>query len=74
MFVTKLQNSNAQFILRSPVNCDRKECDTYINIAKSDEDGYKYLDIYMEARARAWVALGFSETPDMVSKCANGCF
>lgn len=25
-----------------------------------------YLDVYMEATAEAWVAVGFTKTPDMV--------
>ena len=32
-----------------------------------------YLDVYMEGTAPAWVAVGFTESPDMVRACVC-CF
>ena len=51
----------------SPTSCSRASCDLFIGIdTNTGDDGF--LDIYMEGTAAGWVAVGFSETPNMVSK------
>ncbi len=51
----------------SPTSCSRASCDLFIGIdTNTGDDGF--LDIYMEGTAEGWVAVGFSETPNMVSK------
>ena len=51
----------------SPTGCSRASCDLFIGIdTNTGDDGF--LDIYMEGTAAGWVAVGFSETPNMVSK------
>ena len=51
----------------NPDGCSRASCDLFIGIdTNTGDDGF--LDIYMEGTAEGWVAVGFSETPNMVSK------
>ncbi len=51
----------------NPDGCSRASCDLFIGIdTNTGDDGF--LDIYMEGTAAGWVAVGFSETPNMVSK------
>ncbi len=51
----------------SPTGCSRASCDLFIGIdTNTGDDGF--LDIYMEGTAEGWVAVGFSETPNMVSE------
>ncbi len=50
----------------SPTNCSPADCDLFIGIdTNAGDDGF--LDIYMEGTAEGWVAVGFSETANMVS-------
>ena len=51
----------------SPTGCSRASCDLFIGIDTNTGDN-GFLDIYMEGTAEGWVAVGFSETPNMVSK------
>ena len=41
------------------------ECTVFVGIGtnKGNED---YLDIYLEGKADAWVAVGFTDSPNMV--------
>ena len=49
-----------------PTGCSPADCDLFIGIdTNAGDDGF--LDIYMEGTAEGWVAVGFSETADMVS-------
>ena len=49
----------------SPSGCTCVDCDLFIGIAiNTGDDGF--LDIYMEGSAAGWIAVGFSETADMV--------
>ncbi len=50
----------------SPSGCTRVDCDLFIGIAINTGDN-GFLDIYMEGTAAGWVAVGFSDTADMVS-------
>ncbi len=49
----------------SPTGCSRASCDLFIGIDTNTGDN-GFLDIYMEGTAAGWVAVGFSETPNMV--------
>ncbi len=51
----------------SPTGCSRADCDLFIGIDTNAGDN-EFLDIYMEGTAEGWVAVGFSETANMVSK------
>ncbi len=50
----------------SPTGCSRADCDMFIGIDTNTGDN-EFLDIYMEGTAEGWVAVGFSETANMVS-------
>ncbi len=54
----------------SPTGCSRADCDLFIGIDTNAGDN-GFLDIYMEGTAEGWVAVGFSETANMVSKINN---
>ena len=49
-----------------PEGCNISDCDLYIGIDTNTGDN-RFLDIYMEGDAAGWVAVGFSETGNMVS-------
>lgn len=51
----------------SPDGCLRTDCDLFIGIDTNTGDD-DFLDIYMEGSAAGWLAVGFSETSNMVSK------
>ncbi len=56
---------NYRLQVLNPENCSRAECDMFIGIdTNTGDDGF--LDIYMEGTAEGWLAVGFSETADMV--------
>ena len=40
-------------------------CDLFVGI-DINKGSNSYLDIYMDGNAHGWVAVGFSDTPDMV--------
>ena len=52
--------------LRFPDNCDPSSCDLFVGVDTNLGDT-TYLDVYMEGTAQGWLAVGFSETADMVS-------
>ena len=55
----------------SPTGCSRADCDLFIGIdTNTGDDGF--LDIYMEGTAAGWVAVGFSDSANMVS-CMCPC-
>ncbi len=51
----------------NPQGCVQSECDLFIGIDTNTGDN-GFLDIYMEGTAEGWLAVGFSETADMVSE------
>lgn len=54
-----------QLILRTPPDCNLTNCTTYIGIdINAGNNGF--LDIYMEGEALGWVAVGFTQTRNMV--------
>ncbi len=58
---------NYHLQILSPTGCSRADCDLFIGIDTNTGDN-GFLDIYMEGTAEGWVAVGFSETANMVSK------
>ncbi len=56
-----------RFVVSYPEGCSRADCNVFIGIDTNAGDN-GFLDIYMEGTAEGWVAVGFSETPNMVSK------
>ncbi len=58
---------NYRLQILSPTGCSRADCDLFIGIDTNTGDN-GFLDIYMEGTTEGWVAVGFSETPNMVSK------
>ena len=49
----------------NPSNCTPENCDIFVGIdTNSGNSGY--LDVYLEGQADGWVAVGFSNTSDMV--------
>ena len=50
---------------RIPTDCVVSECTVFVGIDTNDGES-TYLDIYMEGTAQAWVAVGFSESQNMV--------
>ena len=55
-----------RLIFSSPDGCARADCDIYVGI-DTNTGNDSYLDIYLEGTAAGWVAVGFSETDNMVS-------
>ena len=56
---------NYRLIFRNPENCISSECDIFVGIDTNSGDD-SFLDIYMEGSARDWVAVGFSDSQNMV--------
>lgn len=54
-----------RLILRDPPGCSPESCDIYVGIDTNPQDP-AFLDFYIEGAAQAWVAVGFSESPNMV--------
>ena len=54
-----------RLIFSNPEGCIISDCDHFIGIDTNAGES-NYLDIYMEGDAAGWVAVGFSETSDMV--------
>ncbi len=52
--------------LRVPSNCAPATCTLFIGV-DTNEGNDEYLDVYMEGDTTGWIALGFSETANMVS-------
>ena len=49
----------------NPVNCDPNNCTYFMGIDTNEGNPF-YLDVYLTAEIDGWVAVGFSESPDMV--------
>ena len=62
------QRSPEEYRLRfsQPEGCNIFDCDLYIGIDTNTGDN-GFLDVYMEGNAAGWVAVGFSETNNMVN-------
>ena len=54
-----------RLILRQPSGCNVSDCNIFVGIDTNVRDE-QFLDIYMEAEAQAWVAVGFTATRTMV--------
>ena len=54
-----------RIIFRSPANCDPSTCNIFVGI-DTNTGNPNFLDIYMEGNAQGWVAVGFSDTRNMV--------
>ena len=53
-------------IFRQPPECtDHTDCDIFIGMEPNEHDA-TYLDVYMQGEAAAYLAVGFSNTEDMV--------
>ena len=57
--------TDSRLIFRSPANCDPSTCDIFVGI-DTNTGNPGFLDIYMEGNAQGWVAVGFSDSPNMV--------
>ena len=55
---------------RIPRGCSGDGCLTFVGV-DTNAGNDKYLDIYLEGKAEAWVAVGFALTPHMVSSCGG---
>ena len=51
---------------RDPPDCFISKCDIFVAIDTNAGDP-AFLDIYLEGTAQGWVAVGFTDTPSMVS-------
>ena len=57
--------------ISSPKGCDQSNsadghgCDFFLGINTNSENT-SYLDFTLEGKAKGWVAVGFSKTPNMV--------
>jgi hypothetical protein len=51
---------------RDPPDCVVSECNVFVAIDTNAGDS-AFLDIYIEGEAEGWVAVGFTDTPSMVS-------
>lgn len=49
-----------------PQGCSPSECLTFVGIERN-EGNPDYLNFYLEGATTTWVAVGFSDTPNMVS-------
>jgi hypothetical protein len=50
-----------------PRGCKQSECEYFVGINTNPEDD-RFLDFTLEGQAEGWVAIGFSDTPNMVTK------
>ena len=54
--------------LRDPPGCEPASCNVFVGIA-TNQGNDQYLDFYIEGQSGGWVAVGFSESQNMVSLC-----
>ena len=54
-----------RLVFSNPANCDPSTCDIFVGIDTNLGNG-GFLDIYMEGNAQGWVAVGFSDSQNMV--------
>ena len=52
---------------RHPFDCIQTKCDVFVAIDTNAGDP-DYLDVYLEGAAGGWVAVGFTETANMVGR------
>ena len=57
---------NYNLVFREPVGCEPSACDIFVGI-DTNQGNSSYLDIYMQGNSQAWIAVGFTESPNMVS-------
>ncbi len=50
---------------KDPEDCAVSDCDIFVGIQVNSGDS-NFLNFYIEGTAAAWLAIGFSETPNMV--------
>ena len=55
-----------------PNNCSRSDCSLFVGLSTSRQDP-SFLDVVLEGAAEGWVAVGFSETKDMVRLTTDLC-
>jgi hypothetical protein len=55
-----------RLIMKEPSSCNVSDCSMFVSI-DTNEGNEEYLNFYIEGDASAWVAVGFSSTPNMVS-------
>ena len=63
-----VQNSSTYRIsIRSPSGCNQSSngCNYFLGINTNNKNS-SYLDFTLEGKAKGWVAVGFSKTPNMV--------
>lgn len=67
LFSRSSQVDNTTFRLTAslPKGCQRSECSFFLGI-NTNKQNNQFLDFVVEGRAEAWVAVGFTLTPDMV--------
>ena len=59
------QVRNFRLIFSNPASCSPSECGIYVGILNSTTNPGS-LEIYMEGDAQGWVAVGFSDSQNMV--------
>ena len=55
---------------RDPPECHASSCDVFVGI-DTNAGNPDFLDIYLEGVADGWVAVGFTETANMVRQCVD---
>ena len=60
-----IQPEDFRLIFREPAGCVPSECDIFIGI-NTNTGNSGYLDIFLEGEAAGYIAVGFSDTADMV--------
>ena len=68
-----VQNSSTYRIsIRSPSGCNQSSngCNYFLGINTNNKNS-NYLDFTLEGKAKGWVAVGFSKTPNMVWNYIN---
>ena len=67
LFSRSSQVDNTTFRLTAslPKGCQRSECSFFLGI-NTNKQNNQFLDFVVEGKAEAWVAVGFTLTPDMV--------
>ena len=59
---------DSRLIVSIPDGCNiASQCDLFVGIS-TNEDNSSFFDFYIEGEADGWVAVGFSETQDMVGR------
>ena len=62
------ETSNYRISVGIPKGCEKKsisKCDYFLGINTNSENSF-FVDFTLEANAKGWVAVGFSDTPSMV--------